>query len=87
MSEVHQKTEVLAILALSGRAVFTTKASPYRATHWARTGFVLVILLLNWWATFSWREIELWRFDLFLVFISAANWAVIPAECQMCAPL
>jgi len=32
-------------------------------------GFVLLILLLNWWVTFSWRTIEVRSFDLFLVFI------------------
>ena len=69
------------LLSSTARAVFATQGSQYGATRWAWTGFVLLILLLNWWVTFSWREIEVWSFDLFLVFIiwAGSHYALVIA--------
>jgi len=57
------------VLSSTARALFANSQHSYGLTRLAWTGFVLLILLLNWWVTFSWRTIEVWSFDLFLVFI------------------
>jgi hypothetical protein len=57
------------VLSSTARAMFATSEYSYGLTRMAWTGFVLLVLLLNWWVTFSWREIEVWSFDLFLVLI------------------
>jgi hypothetical protein len=69
------------LLSSTARAMFATKETQYGATRWAWTGFVFLILLLNWWVTFSWREIEVWSFDLFLVFIiwAGSHYALVIA--------
>ena len=61
------------LLSSTARAFFAASEFRYGLTRMAWTGFVLLILLLNWWVTFSWREIEVWSFDLFLVFITWAG--------------
>jgi len=47
--------------------------SVYRAeteeTHLVLTGFFFVVMILNWWTAFSWRSVEKWSFDLFLLII------------------
>jgi hypothetical protein len=57
------------VLSSTARAFFMSSAFRYDKIRLVWTGFVLLILLLNWWVTFSWREIEVWSFDLFLVLI------------------
>lgn len=61
------------VLSSTARAVFAFSEFRYGPTRMAWTGFVTLILLLNWWVTFSWREIETWSFDLFLIFITWAG--------------
>jgi hypothetical protein len=54
-----------------------TMRSIYRQTfeqsHLVLTGFILMVLVLNWWMTFAWRDQEVWTLDLFLIMIA---WAI-----------
>lgn len=38
-------------------------------THLVLTGFLFVVMILNWWTAFSWRGEEEWSFDKFLLII------------------
>ncbi len=69
------------LLSSTARAIFASSEFQYGATRMAWTGFVLLILLLNWWVTFTWREIEVWSFELFLVFIiwAGSHYALVIA--------
>ena len=69
------------VLSATARAFFMSSAFRYDKIRLVWTGFVLLILLLNWWVTFSWREIEVWSFDLFLVLIvwAGAHYALVIA--------
>jgi len=69
------------ILSSTARAIFASAEFSYGPTRMAWTGFVILILLLNWWVTFSWREIEVWSFDLFLIFIiwAGSHYALVIA--------
>ena len=51
--------------------------SIYRKTfdqsHLVLTGFILLVLILNWWMTFAWSDQEVWTLNLFLIMIT---WAI-----------
>ena len=38
-------------------------------THFVLTGFLFLVMVLNWWTGFSWDSEEAWSFDLFLIII------------------
>ena len=42
-------------------------------THLVLTGFILMVLVLNWWITFAWSDQDIWSLDLFLLLIT---WAI-----------
>jgi hypothetical protein len=60
------------ILTGSIRAIYARRLGEI---HLVYTVFVLVLLVLNWWVAFSWRDHPQWSFDAFLlmVFWSIAN--------------
>ena len=39
----------------------------------AYAGFFVIVLVLNWWVFFSWRNNEVWSFEIFLVLVL---WAI-----------
>ena len=47
--------------------------SIYRAeldeTHFVLTAFFFLVLILNWWTGFSFRSVEVWSFDIFLIIV------------------
>jgi hypothetical protein len=49
---------------------FRTKALDLRLAY---AGFFVVVLVLNWWVFFSWRNNEAWSFEVFLVLVL---WAI-----------
>ena len=69
------------LLSSTARAFFAATEFRHGFTRIAWAGFVLLVLLLNWWVTFAWREIEVWSFDLFLVFIvwAGSHYAMVIA--------
>ena len=48
-------------------------ARTYEQSHLVLTGFILIVLVLNWWMTFAWSDQKIWTLDLFLVMIA---WAI-----------
>jgi hypothetical protein len=38
-------------------------------THLVLTAFIFLVLVLNWWTTYTWRDQEVWSFELFLIII------------------
>jgi hypothetical protein len=38
-------------------------------THLVLTGFLFLVMIVNWWTAFSWRSEDEWSFDLFLLII------------------
>lgn len=38
-------------------------------THFVLTAFFFLLLILNWWTGFFWRNQEVWSFDLFLIIV------------------
>jgi hypothetical protein len=57
------------LLAGAGRAFFRRKENPVDEIHIVLTAATLLILVLNWWVTFSWNNEGHWSFDKFLVLI------------------
>jgi hypothetical protein len=58
------------ILRGSVSQIFRTKAIDLRLAY---AGFFVVVLVLNWWVFFSWRNNEVWSFEIFLVLVL---WAI-----------
>jgi hypothetical protein len=58
------------ILRGSVSQIFRRQAMDLR---FAYAGFFIVVLVLNWWVFFSWRNNEIWSFELFLVLVL---WAI-----------
>jgi hypothetical protein len=58
------------ILRGSVSQIFRTKALDLRLAY---AGFFVVVLVLNWWVFFSWRNNEVWSFEIFLVLVL---WAI-----------
>lgn len=58
------------ILTGSMRAIFGGRATENQLVY---TAFVILVLVLNWWVIFSWRDHQNWSFDAFLVLIV---WAI-----------
>ncbi len=52
------------------RDIFAGRATE---NHVIYTIFVIIVLVLNWWVIFSWRNHPSWSFDAFLVLVS---WAI-----------
>lgn len=63
------------ILTGSIRAIYARKAGEIQLVY---TAFVLLILVLNWWVAFSWRDHPNWSFDAFLLMVcwSIANFTL-----------
>jgi hypothetical protein len=57
------------LLSGAGRAFYRRQKSPIDEVHMVLTAATLLILVLNWWVTFSWRTESNWTFDKFLVLI------------------
>lgn len=55
------------------QAVHDRAAAPLDASHLAWTATVFVLLALNWWVLFTWRDHEVWSASTFLALIL---WAV-----------
>ena len=58
------------ILSGSIRAIYAGRTTE---NHLVYTGFVLVVMVLNWWVIFSWRDHQHWSFDVFLLLVF---WAI-----------
>ena len=57
------------LLSGAGRAFYRRQKSPIDEVHMVLTAATLLILVLNWWVTFSWRTETNWTFEKFLVLI------------------
>ena len=57
------------LLAGAGRAFYRRRHNPIDEVHMVLTASTLLILVLNWWVTFSWRTETHWTFEKFLVLI------------------
>jgi len=57
------------LLSGAGRAFYRRRKSPIDEIHMVLTVATLLILVLNWWVTFSWRGETNWTFEKFLVLI------------------
>jgi hypothetical protein len=57
------------LLSGAGRAFYRRQKSPIDEVHMVLTVATLLILVLNWWVTFSWRAETNWTFEKFLVLI------------------
>jgi hypothetical protein len=57
------------LLSGAGRAFYRRQKSPIDEVHMVLTAATLLILVLNWWVTFSWRAETNWTFEKFLVLI------------------
>ena len=57
------------LLSGAGRAFYRRRKSPIDEVHMVLTVVTLLILVLNWWVTFSWRGETNWTFEKFLVLI------------------
>ena len=58
------------LLAGAGRAFYRRRKNPVDEVHMVLTASTLLILTLNWWVTFSWRNETNWSFEKFLVLIA-----------------
>jgi hypothetical protein len=58
------------ILRGSVTQIFRKQALDLRLAY---AGFFVVVLVLNWWVFFSWRNNEVWSFEMFLVLVL---WAI-----------
>ena len=57
------------LLSGAGRAFYRRHKSPIDEVHMVLTVVTLLILVLNWWVTFSWRAETNWTYEKFLVLI------------------
>ena len=57
------------LLAGAGRAFYRRRKNPVDEVQMVLTASTLLILALNWWVTFSWRNETNWTFEKFLVLI------------------
>ncbi|PYJ12205.1 MAG: hypothetical protein DMF06_00340 [Verrucomicrobia bacterium] len=57
------------LLSGAGRAFYRRRKSPIDEVHMVLTVVTILILVLNWWVTFSWRAETNWTFEKFLVLI------------------
>ena len=61
------------LLSGAGGAIYRRHTNPLDEVHMVWTVTVLLLLVLNWWVIFAWRDETQWSFDTFLVLIM---WAV-----------
>ena len=54
------------ILAGAIRSIYQAQ---FDETHLVLTAFFFLVLILNWWTGFQWRDQVIWSFDLFLIII------------------
>lgn len=54
------------VLAGAVRSVYRKKTEP---SHFGWTLFFFLLINLNWWTGFSWRDQQVWSFDLFVVIV------------------
>ncbi len=59
----------LALTHVISGAVRSVYARTARGTHLVYSGVAVLMLILNWWVAFSWREQPHWSFDAFLALI------------------
>src|SRR4051794_26935188 len=57
------------LLSGAGRAFYRRKQNAIDEVHMVLTVATLLILVLNWWVTFSWRNETNWTYEKFLVLI------------------
>ena len=57
------------VMSSAARSIFANSPIQLRDVRLVWTGFVVMIILVNWWVTFSWRTAPTWSFDVFLVLI------------------
>jgi hypothetical protein len=57
------------LLSGAGRAFYRRRKNPIDEVHIVLTASALLVLVLNWWVTFSWRTETDWTFEKFLVLI------------------
>jgi hypothetical protein len=57
------------LLSGAGRAFYRRRQNPIDEVHMVLTASTLLILVLNWWVTFSWRNETNWTYEKFLVLI------------------
>lgn len=57
------------LLSGAGRAFYRRQKNPIDEVHMVLTVSTLLILVLNWWVSFSWRNETNWSYEEFLVLI------------------
>ena len=57
------------LLSGAGRAFYRRQKNPIDEVHMVLTVSTLLILVLNWWVSFSWRNERNWSYEKFLVLI------------------
>jgi len=58
------------LLSGAGRAFFRRQKNPIDEVHMVLTASTLLILVLNWWVSFSWRNDANWSYEQFLALIA-----------------
>jgi hypothetical protein len=57
------------LLSGAGRVFYRRRRNPIDEVHMVLTVATLLILVLNWWVSFSWRNETNWSYEEFLVLI------------------